>query len=111
MQYRDATERRSIRGDFAGGRAGNRRETRRTQPAHPQRQRDFRHQHERGAIACERGFDGLKVDFRFAAAGNAEEQAGGELTRVEPRANLGQSALLIGVQICWRAARSRLRED
>ena len=50
-------------------------ESRAAQPPTPQRQRNFRHQNQRGLVPRERRFDRAQIHFRFSAARDAVEQA------------------------------------
>ena len=89
VQYRHSAVRRSTGAYFARRRLEGRSKSRGAQAAHPKRQRDFRHQHERGTIARQHRLDRLKVHFGFAAARNAEEQPGRKRTSVQPGSNFG----------------------
>ena len=50
-------------------------EARAHQPADPERQRDFGHQHDGGFPARKRRFNRAQINFRFAAAGDAVKQS------------------------------------
>src|SRR5487761_234271 len=68
------------------------------QTAEPQRQRDFRHQYNRGAALRERRFHRAKVHFRFSASRDAVQQGGGERFLSEPLANRCHRRSLLRVQ-------------
>ena len=52
-----------------------------------------------GRLAARKGrFDGTEIDFRFAAAGDAVEKAGGEFFRDQPAPDFGESFFLLGVE-------------
>ena len=78
-------------------------ETRAHQAAHPQRERDFRHEDDRRLAARERRLDRAEIDFRLAAAGDAVDQARREFARHKPAPDFGEGYFLLGVQhVRWR---------
>ncbi len=83
-------------------------EARAHQPTDPQRQRDFRHEHDRGLAARKRCFDRAEIHFRFAAAGHSVQQPCGEFSGHEPAPNLGQRCVLFGVEHVGRRREIRV---
>src|ERR1043166_7829425 len=65
--------------------------------ANPKRECDFGHQDDGGFAARERFLHSAKIDFGFAAAGDAGEKLSAKFAEFETRANSGESALLLGV--------------
>ena len=73
-------------------------------PPDPQRQRNLRHQDERGFSACKRFLHCAQIHFGLAAAGNAVEQLHAEFAKNEPRANRLESARLLRIHFMrWRS--------
>jgi hypothetical protein len=66
--------------------------------ANPQRQCNFRNQHQRGFLARERFLNSAQVDFGFAAAGDAIEQLHAKFAEFEPGANAFQGVILLGIE-------------
>ena len=80
------------------------------QPAHPERQRDLRHQDERRAAAGQRHLHRAQVHFRLAAPGDPVQQPDGERAGVHPGLDLSQRALLLLIQDVRRKGEARLEE-
>ncbi|MNC86437.1 hypothetical protein D3C83_21000 [compost metagenome] len=75
----------------------------RDQPFQLRRQRDLRHQQQRLASGRKRRVDGVQVDLRLAAAGDAEQQPGAK--GAEPVADLRNGLCLGGRQLGSRGSR------
>ena len=69
-----------------------------TQAADAQRQGNFRHQQQRAATARERFGYRAQIDFGFAAAGHAVQQADDEFSCSQPATNLLEAVLLLRIQ-------------
>ena len=82
-----------------------------TLPSHPQRQRNFRHQYNRGFPARQHVLHTSQIHFGLAAAGHSVQKLYSKFAKLKTRSNRVECPLLLRVQTNAPAVNSRNQTD